>query len=107
MRTATVARGQLATSIKAPGRVAYDETRLRDVSPRVGGWIVDVNVDQVGLVVKAGQVLFTISSPELTQAQAEHLRVVASKDESLSRASASRCATRSSCPAQGCGPCRP
>ena len=90
VRTTPVVRGQLATSIKAPGRVVFDETRLRDVSPRAGGWIVDVYVDQVGLVVKAGQVLFTLSSPELVQAQAEHLRAVASADEGLVRASAGR-----------------
>ena len=80
VRTTPVVRGQLATSIKAPGRVAYDETRLRDLSPRVSGWIVDVNVDQVGMVVKAGQVLFTLSAPELVQAQAEHLRAAAGGD---------------------------
>jgi membrane fusion protein, copper/silver efflux system len=49
-----------------------------------------VNVDQVGLPVRAGQVLFTLTSPELVQAQAEHLRAVASGDAGLARASAGR-----------------
>lgn len=100
VRTTPVIRGQLATSIKAPGRVAYDETRLRDLSPRVSGWIADVNVDQVGMVVKAGQVLFTLSAPELVQAQAEHLRAAAGGDEGLVRASAGRLAVLGLAPAQ-------
>lgn len=100
VRTTTVTRSALATSLKAPGRVGWDETRLRDVSPRVSGWIVDVAVDQVGLVVNAGQLLFTLSSPELTQAQAEHLRALVSKDEGLARASASRLAVLGLTPAQ-------
>lgn len=100
VRTTPVVRGRLATSIKAPGRVAYDETRLRDLSPRVGGWVVDVNVDQVGMVVRAGQVLFTVSAPELVSAQAEHLRAVAGGDEGLVRASAGRLAVLGLTPAQ-------
>ncbi|MCC7074404.1 MAG: efflux RND transporter periplasmic adaptor subunit [Deltaproteobacteria bacterium] len=100
VRTTTVTRGRLATSIKAPGRVVFDETRLRDLSPRVGGWVVDVTVDQVGMVVQAGQVLFTLSAPELVAAQAEHLRAVAGSDEGLARASAGRLGTLGLTPAQ-------
>ncbi len=100
VRTTAVTRARLATSIKAPGRVVFDETRLHDVSPRVSGWIVDVNVDQVGMVVQAGRVLFTLSSPELQAAQAEHLRAVAGGDEGLVRASAGRLAVLGLAPAQ-------
>lgn len=100
VRTTVARRAPLATSLKAPGRVAWDETRLRDLSARVGGWIVDVYVDQPGLPVRAGQTLFTLSSPELVQAQAEHLRAVAGKDEGLVRASASRLGVLGLMPAQ-------
>jgi membrane fusion protein, copper/silver efflux system len=83
IETAAVRRGSIESTVRAVGRVAFDETRLRDVSLRVAGWIEDVRVDQQGLVVKAGEPLFTLSSPELFAAQAEAVRARAAGDEGL------------------------
>lgn len=83
IETTKVVRGPLRTVVRAVGRVAFDETRLRDVTLRVPGWIEDVRVDQPGLVVRAGEPLFVLSSPELQAAQAEALRAKAAGDQSL------------------------
>lgn len=90
IETAKVARGPLRTTVRAVGRVAFDETRLRDVTLRVPGWIEDVRVDQPGLVVRAGEPLFVLSSPELQAAQAEAIRAKASGHQGLVDAASER-----------------
>ena len=59
--------------MRAAGLVAYDETRRADMSLKFGGWIRDIRVDYTGRAVRAGEVLFTVYSPELFAAQQEYL----------------------------------
>jgi Cu(I)/Ag(I) efflux system membrane fusion protein len=63
----------LSTTIRAAGRVTYDETRRSEVSPKFSGWVRDIRVDYTGKPVRAGEVLFTAYSPELVAAQQEYL----------------------------------
>lgn len=71
VRTAPVERRRLTRSIRAVGRVAYDETRIHDVNMRVDGWIDGLRVDETGQEVRRGATLFTVYSPELFSAQQE------------------------------------
>lgn len=73
MRTAKVVRAPMSRSIRAVGRVAYDEKRLEDVTLKLGGFISKLHVSETGQPVKKGQVLFTLYSPELYAAQQEYL----------------------------------
>jgi Cu(I)/Ag(I) efflux system membrane fusion protein len=73
VRTVLVAKRMLQPEIRATGRVAWDETTLRDVSLKVRGWIGALHVAAVGARVERGQVLFTLYSPELYAAQREYL----------------------------------
>ncbi|MBP6627859.1 MAG: FixH family protein [Kofleriaceae bacterium] len=73
IRTGKVVKAPMARSIRAVGRVAYDETRLRDVTLKLGGWITKLHVERTGQPVKKGQLLFTLYSPELYAAQQEFL----------------------------------
>lgn len=73
VRTAAVARAPLATSIRAVGRLTYDETRLKDVTLKVKGWIAKLRVNATGQPVRRGETLFTLYSPELYAAQQEYL----------------------------------
>ena len=59
-----------AGSIRAVGKVAFDETRLTRVHSKVEGWIEKVHVDFTGALVKAGQPLLTIYSPEMLASRA-------------------------------------
>ena len=54
VRTETVARMDLSRSIRAVGRVAYDERRVEHVHTKVQGWVEKLNVDFVGQTVSRG-----------------------------------------------------
>lgn len=72
--------------IRAVGKVAVDETGIGHVHTKVEGWIDQVFVDFTGKVVKKGEPLFTIYSPELLASQREYLLAV--KAQNLMRNSA-------------------
>lgn len=73
IRTAEVVKAPMKLDVRAVGRVTYDETRLTDVTLKIGGFITDLRVAATGQPVKKGQVLFTLYSPELYAAQQEYL----------------------------------
>jgi len=73
VRTAIVTRGALGEGSPLVGFVAPDESRLRRVQLRVAGWVRDVQVNRTGEVVKAGQPMLSIYSPELYQTEQEYL----------------------------------
>lgn len=79
VRTEVVVPRAMTTSVRAVGRVTYDETLKSDVSLKIGGWIGDLRVDEPGQFVSRGQTLFTLYSPELYAAQQEYLTVLASQ----------------------------
>jgi len=80
VRTATAERVPLTTAIRALGLVTWDETALADVSLKVRGWVGELEVDAVGDPVRAGQVLFSLYSPELYSAQEEYLQALRSRE---------------------------
>jgi multidrug efflux pump subunit AcrA (membrane-fusion protein) len=73
VRTAPVEIRDLSRSVRAVGRVAYDERRVAHVHTKVQGWIEHLYVDFVGQAVKRGQPLLEIYSPELVATQEELL----------------------------------
>jgi Cu(I)/Ag(I) efflux system membrane fusion protein len=87
VRTGRVERAELARSLRAVARVVWDESRLHDVSPRVAGWIEELDADALGKRVERGSVLFTLYSPELHAAQQELLLALgAHRGEGAARA---------------------
>lgn len=73
VRTAPVEKGSLIHTIRAYGHVTYDETRTADISSKFSGWIEELYVDFTGQVVRKGEPLFSIYSPQLVTAQGEYL----------------------------------
>ncbi len=71
--TGTVVRAPMTRSIRAVGRIAYDESKLEDVTLKLGGFISKLYVNETGQPVKKGERLFTIYSPDLFAAQQEYL----------------------------------
>jgi RND family efflux transporter MFP subunit len=63
-------------TFRTVGRVAFDDTRISRVHPRVEGWVDDVFVDYTGANVRAGQPLLTVYSPELVASQQEYLLAI-------------------------------
>jgi len=74
--TAHAERRTLAVPVRAVGKVTYDQTRLTDVTLKVGGWIDELYADRLGQPVHEGEPLFTLYSPELFEAQQEFLAAV-------------------------------
>ncbi len=76
VKTLVVRRRALSRVVRTVGRVDYDETRVRRITPKVGGWIEKQYVDFTGQVVEKGQPLLEIYSPELVSTQEEYLRAL-------------------------------
>lgn len=79
VKTATATRRPLSGTLRAVGRVTFDETRLTDVTVKIGGYIEEIYVDQPGQAVRRGQPLFSLYSPDLYAAQQELITALASQ----------------------------
>ena len=79
VETAPVERRSLDVTVRAVGRVVYDETRLTDVSLKLGGWIGELYANSQGQFVRQGEPLFTVYSPDLYAAQSELLAAAVSQ----------------------------
>jgi len=68
------------SSLRAPGRVTVDETRVVRVQTRYEGWIQSVQVDFTGKLVNKGDPMLTLYSPELVAGQQEYLLARRARD---------------------------
>ena len=76
----TVSYEAIAHTIKAVGKVSFDETKIYRIHPRFEGWIEKVFADFTGKEVKKGDPLLTIYSPELLASQQELLIAAKGKE---------------------------
>ncbi|MFB3852376.1 MAG: efflux RND transporter periplasmic adaptor subunit [Vicinamibacterales bacterium] len=74
VRTIAAARGRVAKEIRAVGTVEADETRVRQVTTKVAGFVEKLYTAAVGQHVAAGEPMFDLYSPELLASQEEYLR---------------------------------
>ncbi|MDQ5857230.1 MAG: efflux RND transporter periplasmic adaptor subunit [Acidobacteriota bacterium] len=63
----------LTKTIRAVGRVTFDETLLHQVHAKFEGYIEELYVDYTGKAVRKGQPLLSIYSPDLLATQQEYL----------------------------------
>ncbi|MBX6362858.1 MAG: efflux RND transporter periplasmic adaptor subunit [Gemmatimonadetes bacterium] len=68
---ATAHRSVLRPVVRAVGTIAWDETRLATVNPKIDGWVERLFVDYTGAPVRKGQPLAAVYSPMLVAAQEE------------------------------------
>src|SRR5450755_3152373 len=73
VRTETVERQSLARTVRTTGLLTSDETKLAHIHVKVNGYIDKSYVDFVGQLVKKGQPLFTLYSPDLVATEEEYL----------------------------------
>lgn len=90
IRVAAAERGDLSQGVATVGSVALDERRIVTVESRTAGWIEKLEVRAAGDVVKKGQALAWLYSPELFAAQQELKLAQASGDTNLTQASEQR-----------------
>ncbi|MBA5867540.1 MAG: efflux RND transporter periplasmic adaptor subunit [Nitrospira sp. CR1.3] len=81
VKTMVVEKRLMETTIRAVGRVDYDEQRIAHVNLRISGWVEDLFVDYTGQVVRKGQPLFTLYSPDLVATQDEYLLALRARDK--------------------------
>jgi len=87
VRTERVQRGRFSRPIHTVGYVQYDETRISHIHLRVDGWIEKLIANAEGERIKRGQLLFTLYSPTLVNAQEEYLQVLSRNSQRLMEAS--------------------
>ncbi len=80
VKFATAGWDESAQAIRTVGTVAYDETRVTHVHPRIEGWVDKVFVDFTGDLVRKGQPMVTIYSPEMLASQQELLLAARARD---------------------------
>jgi membrane fusion protein, copper/silver efflux system len=73
VRTAVVERKPLVRDIRTTAIIVADETRIAHVHVKIAGYVGQVFVDFIGQLVKKGQPLFTLYSPDLVSTQEEYL----------------------------------
>jgi Cu(I)/Ag(I) efflux system membrane fusion protein len=79
LRTAEASLRPLEKTIRTVGRVEYDERKLKQINTKIDGWIERLYVDFTGQLVKRGDPLFSIYSPELVSTQEEYLLALEAK----------------------------
>ena len=73
VRTAFAKKESMSRTVRAAGRVDFDEEKMARLHPKVEGWIEELKVDKTGETVKKGDVLVSIYSPKLVSTQQEYL----------------------------------
>jgi RND family efflux transporter MFP subunit len=81
VQTGTVELKAVSDELRLYGSVQVDERRLAYVQTRFAGWLRRVYADATGTLVRKGQPLFTIYSPELVATEQEYL--LAKKNQAL------------------------
>lgn len=73
LKVVEVSDQHVMKNIRTLGTLQYDETRVAKIHSRIEGWIEKVYVDYTGRLVRKGQPLFSIYSPDLVSTQQEYL----------------------------------
>lgn len=76
VKTEIIHNRQLNKTIRTTGKIDYDETRVYTVNTKIMGWIEKLHVDYNGQVVRKGEPLMDIYSPELVTTQQEFLQAI-------------------------------
>jgi Cu(I)/Ag(I) efflux system membrane fusion protein len=71
--TTKVVRQKLLKIIRTDARIAYNQSRLTDITLKYDAWIGQLNADYLGKQMRQGDTLFTVYSPQLVSAQDEYL----------------------------------
>jgi multidrug efflux pump subunit AcrA (membrane-fusion protein) len=74
VRTVAATKGRVEEKIRAVGTVEADESRVRQVTTKVAGFVEKLHVSAVGQLVQAGKPMLEIFSPELLASQEEYVR---------------------------------
>ncbi len=69
--------------IQAFAAISQDESNIYSVNPKVEGWIRKLNIQGTGQVIKKGQTLYELYSPELQQRQRDYVDLLTRREALL------------------------
>jgi Cu(I)/Ag(I) efflux system membrane fusion protein len=73
VRTAKAELASLSHTVRAVGRISYDEKRITQLHPKIEGWIEELFVDTTGEQVEKDTILLSLYSPRLVASQQEYV----------------------------------
>lgn len=79
LKTAEVGKLPIATTVRVPGRVAFDDRRVARIGVNVTGRVSELRAN-VGDVVKPGDLLAELNSTELSTARLAFVKAAAQRD---------------------------
>ncbi len=85
VRYTEVRRAEMKRTLRTVGLVQMDDEKISRVHVKVAGWIEKLDLDYVGKLVKKGQPLFSLYSPDLVSTEQEYL-IALKGDQTLSQA---------------------
>lgn len=81
LRTAEVTEGPISSDWRTVGRVAVDETRVRKINIKIDGFVEKLFVNYTGKLVRRGDPLFSLYSPDLLSAEQEYLLALRTRQQ--------------------------
>ncbi|MHB1687395.1 MAG: efflux RND transporter periplasmic adaptor subunit [Ignavibacteriaceae bacterium] len=79
--TETVEKRKLSRNIRTTANITYDETKLYTITTKIMGYVEKLFVDYTGQLVRKGQPLLEIYSPDLVSTQEEYLQAIKYRNE--------------------------
>ena len=76
VQTVKVKKESTSQKSKNHGYVKADESRVYEVTPRFGGYVVELYADKIYKKVKKGEALLSVYSPEILKAKDEYLNTI-------------------------------
>ena len=76
VRTTKAKLGSLSRTIRALGKVDFNEEGMTRIHSKVEGWIDELFIDKTGEAVKTNTMLLSIYSPKLVSTQEEYLLAI-------------------------------
>lgn len=81
VRLAMVKEAGFSSTIRAVGKLEYNEKKLYTVTTKFSGWIDKLYANYTGQLIKKGDPLLTIYSPDLVTTQQEYLLALKTRNE--------------------------
>lgn len=81
VKTETVGKRKLTKVIRTVGKVDFDETRVYSINTKIMGWVEKLYIDYTGKVVRKGDPLMELYSPELVSTQEEYLQAIRYREQ--------------------------
>jgi len=76
VKTEEITKRMLTKVIRTVGKVDYDERKVYSVNTKIMGWVEKLEVDYTGKLVRKGEPLMELYSPELVSTQEEYLQAL-------------------------------